>query len=120
MSDESGNRELSNGTLAIRVLQEAAGHTLALAGELDLANAETLSEALERAERETSTVTLDMTALEFIDSTGIAVLVAAHRRMNEDGEDVRLRLVPSKAVAVQRVMSLTGLDETMPFVAVAD
>jgi anti-anti-sigma factor len=121
LSDKGSNRELSNGTLAIEVLPNGSEHTLSLVGELDLANAETLATALEDAESiEATTVTVDMTALEFIDSTGIAVLVAAHRRMNEDGESLRLRLVPSKAMAVQRVMTLTGLDETMPFVAATD
>jgi anti-sigma B factor antagonist len=120
MSDAS-NREISDGTLAIKVLQNGTDHTLVLAGELDLANAEALSGALEAAEAaETSRVVVDMTALEFIDSTGIAVLVAAHRRMNENSDDLRLRFVPSKAVAVQRVMTLTGLDDAMPFVPAGD
>lgn len=120
MSDNGSHRELSDGTLAIKILRDGTGQTLSLVGELDLANAETFVTALEAAESESAAVTIDMTALEFIDSTGIAVLVAAHRRLNEDGDAIRLRLVSSKATAVQRVMSLTGLDETMPFVAATD
>lgn len=120
MSNDGIDAEVANGTLAIKFLQNGADHTLQLVGELDLANAETLTAALEKAENETTRVTIDMTALEFIDSTGIAVLVAAHHRMNDDDGDFRLRFVPSKAVAVQRVMALTGLDETMPFVSTAD
>jgi anti-sigma B factor antagonist len=120
LSDDGNKRELSDGTLAIEVRQNGTEHTLSLMGELDLANAETLATALETAEAETSRVTLDLTALEFIDSTGIAILVAAHRRLNQDAGELRLRLVPSKAIAVQRVMTLTGLDETMPFVSAAD
>lgn len=117
MSDNGRDRELSDGTLAIKILRDGAGQTLSLSGELDLANAETFATALETAERESATVTIDMTALEFIDSTGIAVLVAAHHRLNEGGDTIRLRLVSSEATAVKRVMTLTGLDETMPFVA---
>ncbi len=120
MSDNGSDRELSDGTLAIKILRDGAGQTLSLAGELDLANAETFAAALEAAERESASVTIDMTALEFIDSTGIAILVAAHRRLNEDGDAVRLRLVSSNATAVQRVMTLTGLDEAMPFVAATE
>jgi anti-sigma B factor antagonist len=114
------DHELSDGTLAIKILCDGAAHILYLAGELDLANAETFATALEAAERESATVTIDMTELEFIDSTGIAVLVAAHHRLNEDGDAIRLRLISSNATAVQRVMTLTGLDQTMPFIAATD
>jgi len=120
VSDNGSDRELSDGTLAIKIFRDGSGQTLSLAGELDLANAETFATALEMAESESAAVTIDMSSLEFIDSTGIAVLVAAHRRLNEDGGAIRLRLISSNAMAVQRVMALTGLDEAMPFVAATD
>jgi anti-anti-sigma factor len=91
-----------------------AGWTLALAGELDMANAATLSAELERAERDAAKITIDLRELRFIDSTGIAVLVAAHRRL--DGDDDRLRLIRSDADGVRRVLELTGLDRELPFV----
>lgn len=47
-------------------------------------------------------------------------VIPAHRRLNEGGDTSQLRLVSSNATAVQRVMTLTGLDPTMPFVAVTD
>jgi anti-anti-sigma factor len=52
-----------------------------------------------------------MRELEFIDSTGIALLVAALGH-NSDGD--RVRFIPSPAPAVARVLELTGLAERLP------
>jgi len=103
--------EIQDGTLSIRILEEDSGRKLALIGELDLANAETLAAQIEQ--ERVGELVLDMSELEFIDSTGIALLVATHRRLN-DGE-VRFRLIASASPAVKRVMALTGLDAELPF-----
>jgi anti-anti-sigma factor len=108
------SREVRDGMLTIRVVADAAAQTLGLVGELDMANAATLATELERAEAGgAEPLTVDLSELEFIDSTGIAVLVAAHRRANADGE--HLRFVRSRAIGVQRVMDVTGLDKELPF-----
>lgn len=116
MAKDGSSREVRDGMLRVRIKTEDSGSTLALAGELDMANAATLASELERAEEAGATpITVDLRELEFIDSTGIAVLVAAHRRLN-DGSD-RIRLVRSRASGVRRVMDVTGLDSELPFVA---
>jgi anti-anti-sigma factor len=106
--------EIQDGTLSIRIIEEGSVRTLALGGELDLANSGTLAAQLEQ--RLSGELVVDLSELEFIDSTGIALLVATHRRLN-DGDEVRFRLVASEAPAVQRVMRLTGLDSELPFSA---
>jgi anti-sigma B factor antagonist len=117
---DAGNREIQDGTLTVRIEAGNAGCTLSLAGELDMANAATLEAELDRAaDAGAAPITVDMRELEFIDSTGIAALVAAHRRLNDRGGE-RVRLVRSKASAVQRVMDLTGLDAELPFVSLGD
>lgn len=111
---ERKSREVRDGTLTVQISSEATARTLALVGELDMANAATLATELEQAEVDgAETITVDMRALEFIDSTGIAVLVAAHRRANADGQ--RLAFIRSQATGVQRVMDVTGLDKELPF-----
>jgi anti-sigma B factor antagonist len=111
-----GNREIIDGTLRIRLLAEGPRQTLAVAGELDLANAATLEAELQRAaDGGAEAITLDLRELEFIDSTGIAVLVAAHRRLNDGAS--RVRLVHSDAPAVRRVIRITGLERELPFMA---
>jgi anti-anti-sigma factor len=108
---EASPPEIQDGSLSIRILEEDSVCTLALAGELDLANAATLAAQLD--ERSAGELVLDMSELEFIDSTGIALLVATHRRLNGNGA-VRFSLIGSENPAVQRVMALTGLESELP------
>jgi anti-sigma B factor antagonist len=75
-------------------------------GELDLAVAEQLEEALERALTECRQVLIDLEGCGFIDSTGIAAIVHAHKQANLQGGKVAL-YAPSDQVL--RVLSMTGL-----------
>ncbi len=113
-----GNREVRDGMLTLRVSVDPQARALALEGELDMANASTLTRELETlaAGAGGEPITIDMRELEFIDSTGIAVLVAAYRRADAEGES-RLRFIRSRATGVQRVMDVTGLEKELPFVA---
>lgn len=115
---KQGSREVRDGALTLRISIEAPAQTLALAGELDMANAATLAGELENLEAGAGSepITIDMRELEFIDSTGIAILVAAHRRANVERES-GLRFIRSQATGVQRVMDVTGLEKELPFVA---
>jgi anti-sigma B factor antagonist len=103
-------RDISDGTLAVQVAQGAAACTIALRGELDLANAGTVEAELGAALGNGIPVVVDMRALEFIDSTGIALLV---RAIQEDGDANRLSFVPSEFDAVNKVLELTGVAERM-------
>ena len=105
--------EIRDGNLSIRILEEDPVRTLVLAGELDLANCGSLAAQLEQETDGDLVLVLDMSGLEFIDSTGIALLVATHRRLNTDGT-VRFRLIGSESLAVKRVMALTGLEAELP------
>jgi anti-sigma B factor antagonist len=105
-------RDIADGTLVVRTEKEGETHVVSLAGELDLANAGTVESALERSLAEgSSRVVVDMRELEFIDSTGIALLVAA---LGHNGGEGRVSFIPSVAPAVTRVLELTGLAERLP------
>jgi anti-anti-sigma factor len=106
-------RDISDGTLAVHVSQNGASCTISLRGELDLANAETAEAELEAALADGIPVVVDMRQLEFIDSTGIALLV---RAIQDDGSLNRLRFVPSEFDAVNKVLELTGVVERMALV----
>jgi anti-anti-sigma factor len=59
-------------------------HTIGLSGELDLATAPDVADELERVEATAvDIVVLDLSGLTFIDSTGIRLVLAAHRRAGE-------------------------------------
>jgi anti-sigma B factor antagonist len=104
-------REVCDGQLTVRITDEGGRRVIALFGELDLATCNTAkTELLDALDANDGQVVLDMRELEFIDSTGIALLVAALRRSTPD----QLRVVASKAAAVARVLNLTGIDERLP------
>jgi anti-sigma B factor antagonist len=80
--------------------------TIALRGEFDLAVVDTVRAKFEEARGDgSSLVVIDLRALTFIDSTGIAFLLSAVK----GGEGPRLSFIPSEAPAVQRVFAVTGV-----------
>jgi len=110
--------ERPSGPLTVRVSNDGNRTTISLAGELDLATVDFLKRQLEPALADASwrLVVIDMEALEFIDSSGIAVLVQALERDSGSG---RLRIVPSRALGVRKVLDLTGLSQRLQTLAAA-
>jgi anti-sigma B factor antagonist len=95
------------------VAVEVAGTTaiVRLAGELDLATAPELAEVLQGLEPSCKRIILDLTGLEFIDSTGLRLAVTEHSRASADGFEF---VIAGAAGAVLKVLRLTGLDVTLP------
>ena len=84
---------------------------MAVRGELDLVSSGELEEALERVNgSDPPLVILDLREVEFMDSTGLAVVVRAHQRAQNTGK--RFGLVNGSG-QVQRLLRLTGMDERM-------
>jgi anti-anti-sigma factor len=82
---------------------------VALRGELDLEHAYTFDEELRRVEGERpSCLVLDLRGLSFLDSSGLARLLAANRRARRDRR--RLLLVRG-GTAVQRLMAITAVGQ---------
>ncbi|MEA2290457.1 MAG: hypothetical protein QOD55_2454 [Solirubrobacteraceae bacterium] len=85
-----------------------------LRGELDLATAPELEELLE-ARIDDGEVVVDLRDLEFMDSSGVRVLVAAHARAGRAG--TRLILVrPARGSAVSKIIDVSGLDGELTLV----
>jgi anti-sigma B factor antagonist len=106
-----GSTEIRDGLLILRRLREPGRTCLALHGELDIANAATLEASLEEALASGDEVVVDLAKLQFLDSTGIALLVAALRGPGA----ARLSFLPSESSEVHRVLALTGLEERLGF-----
>jgi anti-sigma B factor antagonist len=105
---------LDRGLLGIHVERRGDVQLVTLAGEMDGSNARDLEDEFTRAEAaDVSLIVLDLAALEFIDSTGLAVIHRAHRRaeLNGHGFDVR-----RPRGHVKRVLELCGLDEGLSVV----
>jgi anti-sigma B factor antagonist len=80
-------------------------------GELDLASSPGLEQELERgAAAKAEVVIVDLRELEFMDSTGLSVLVRAHQRANENGQRFGVVRGPQQ---VQRLLSLTGVADRL-------
>jgi anti-sigma B factor antagonist len=95
-----------NGTIAIIVAT----------GELDLSGAAVLEAEIERlaAEPELGTVVLDMRGLEFMDSSGLRLVVLADMRARDAGR--RFVLVRGNET-VHRVFEITRMSERLDFVS---
>jgi anti-sigma B factor antagonist len=76
-------------------------------GELDLAAADRLWETIEPLLLPGVLVVLDGTDLTFLDSSGLRILLQAHKRAESDGAVFRL-IAPQ--LPVQRVLNLAGAD----------
>jgi anti-sigma B factor antagonist len=78
-------------------------------GEIDLYTAPRLHGELVAALTGSDPVRLvvDMSGVDFCDSTGMNVLLAAHRRAREDGGDLELAC---PRPAVRKILQVTGLE----------
>lgn len=83
--------------------------TLVVEGELDLASVEVLEQYAERALEAgvPATVVLDLSACDFIDSSGIGLLLRLQAELQDRGAAL---VVVGCGRAVQRSLSLTGVD----------
>ncbi len=88
--------------------------TISVRGELDLSTAPELEDPLDRAlEEPEGSVLIDLSQCEFIDSTGIALIVRAWQRL-QNGEDGRTLVICSQNNQVRRVLEITGLELSIP------
>jgi anti-sigma B factor antagonist len=85
-----------------------------LRGELDLSVASRLAAAIDDAgvRRTDGRVIVDLGELDFIDSAGLRVLMAAHSVSESNGKRLRLRRGPR---SVHRLFEVTGTDSVLPF-----
>jgi anti-anti-sigma factor len=93
-------------------IRGAQSHALVLlTGELDISTAGGLYEELAGLSHEgVVRVALDLTDLEFIDSTGISVIIAEHKRTASAGGELII-LTPHNNV--RRVFEVAGLMEVL-------
>jgi anti-sigma B factor antagonist len=101
--------QVQDGLLIVRRSDEGAHVRVSLRGELDLSNLPTLEATLDAAIDSGKKVLIDLDRLEFLDSTGLSLIV--HMLGRSDAE--RFSFIPSRHRGVSRLLRLTGLDERM-------
>ena len=95
-------------------------HTIVtICGEIDLYTAPRLHSELASllAEGAPARMTIDMSGVEFCDSTGMNVLLSCLRRVRERGGDLE---IAAPKPAVRKILQVTGLDSVFTLVESAD
>jgi anti-anti-sigma factor len=103
-----------NSEFSVELHTEGEAAVLTVHGELDLRTSPELEERLGRAfSAGAELVILDLRQIEFMDSSGLRVLLSAHQRAQQSGR--RFALVRG-ADQVERVLTLTGVRDLLTIV----
>lgn len=83
--------------------------TVRVVGDIDAATAPALDETLRQVQAEAglSEIALDFSDMSFIDSSGLSVLVAAHKRLRASGV---MLAITNASPSARRLFSIAGLD----------
>lgn len=79
---------------------------IAVSGEIDAHTAPRVTDAIEAFDG--PVLDLDMSGVNFVDSSGLRVLVQAHQRLAGAGRELRL---VAASPAVKRLLEISGVDE---------
>lgn len=102
-------------TIEISTDERTGTHVYRLRGSLDLATAASVRAALVEAVGAINHgIVVDLTRLEFLDSTGLGALIGAHRRAVENGGEIRLAVGEGR---IARLLNITGLMRVFPVFA---
>jgi anti-sigma B factor antagonist len=89
-----------------KVQVKAGNPVISFAGELDVATAEAMHSALEPWIRAGGPITVDLSEVTFMDSTGIHALLKAAKALGDRG----CIIVHGAHGAVKKVLDITGID----------
>lgn len=110
---ESDPERVVAGPLTMRCRRRRHGWIVSLTGELDVSCVAALREEIERIARERpSSIVLDLSHLDFLDSTGLREILRLERRLRGGATRLLLRRGPER---VQRVFALTRTEQQLPF-----
>lgn len=91
---------------------------LGLHGELDLLGAPMLEEEIAKVEADAPTIlVLDLGDLQFVDSAGLRVILAAHERSRREGREFALTQGSDQ---VQRLFTIAGVSEHLRIIGSPD
>jgi anti-sigma B factor antagonist len=90
-------------------------HRVSLRGEMDISVTDAVDREVRLAEASDATsIVIDLNRLEFMDASGIRLLLNLDSRSRSNGG--RLRVTRATHPQVLRVLELTGVDRLLPFV----
>lgn len=86
--------------------------TVKVTGEIDMSNAGELGDFLAGlVDTEQRDLTIDLSGIQFIDSSGLGVLVDIHKQLSQRNRSLTL-VSPSQRVT--RTLEVSGLDQVLP------
>ncbi len=90
-----------------KVVRSEGATIIYVQGEIDIATAERLRDAIEPHMGPSQTITLDLSGVEFMDSSCVRVLVQARGALTADGGSLVLR---NPSTVAHRLLTLTGIE----------
>jgi anti-anti-sigma factor len=109
-----GTGELDPARFAMRSERAGVDVRVLLFGEMDLSVIGSVDREIRRAEAgDAERIVLDLGELEFLDASGIRLLLHLNARSRSNGG--RLRVARPRSPQVQRVIDLTGAGDVLPF-----
>jgi anti-anti-sigma factor len=105
---------LDPGGFSISTSEHDGRAVIVLRGELDLATAPRFEEVVDERLNAGLDVIVDVRELQFMDSSGLRVLVAAHARTANGQRFLIVR--PPAGGAIQKVLAIAGLESELDFV----
>lgn len=92
-----------------KLSDEADFWDIALEGELDVSTAEKLKEHLHNlADKNSLDMKVNLTKLDYIDSTGLGVMIGVLKKLKINGKEIYILSPKSN---VKKIFSITGLDK---------
>jgi anti-sigma B factor antagonist len=100
--------------IQVEVTEDGSAVSVALIGELDISETNSVQEMLADVERRhPPLILLDLRRLSFLDSSGLRLILEADLRAREDGRRVSVVRGPE---SVHRVFTISLLDKRLDFV----
>lgn len=104
--------------LAQLTIVEAKDRTLTISilGEIDASNAQSVAIQLNDVCTKTTALTIDLTAVTYLDSQGLRIIQALADRHTRGELVLTLRINPTDIIS--RLLTITGLDQVRPITSV--
>ena len=100
--------------LEVRVQPDREHPTLVVEGELDLSSVPLLAQHIDgQIDSEQQALTLDLSGVSFMDSSGLRLLIELNERAERDGWS--LSLIAPRSESATLVLRMTGAAQVLPF-----
>jgi anti-sigma B factor antagonist len=97
-------------SIDVQTTPDGQAQIFVLHGSLDISTSPTVRAALvEAADRGQHEIVVDLSNLEFLDSTGLGALIGAHKRAKDNGGRVRLVVQEGQILRLLRITGLLGI-----------